>query len=70
MPEKISKIKHRDFSIGFYIELNYPYCGTEVTLGGCTKKELSEVIKNEGWKYLSSDQYGQEGYWCGCEYKD
>ena len=70
MSEKITKIKSSDFRKGYYIEVNCPYCGKEVILGGSTKQELSEVLKNEGWKWLSSDYYGQIGYWCGCDHKD
>lgn len=70
MAEKKSYIKQTDFRKGFYIEVNCPYCGTETTFGAETKKELSEQLKTEGWKMLSSDMYGQIGYWCGCDYKD
>ncbi len=70
MAEKKSKIKQSDFRKGYYIEVNCQFCGTETTFGTGTKNELSAQLENEGWKYLSSDMYGQEGYWCGCDYKD
>lgn len=68
--EKKSTIKQSEFRTGYHIEVNCPYCGIERTFGADTKKELSEQLKSEGWKILSSDIYGQIGYWCGCNYKD
>lgn len=70
MPETKTIIKQTEFRVGFYIELNCSMCNNETTLGAETKKELSEQIKQEGWKMLNSDLYGQIGYWCGCDYKD
>ena len=70
MAEIKSTIKQKEFRKGYYIELNCPYCYREVMLGAETKKELSEEIKKEGWKWLNSDFYGQVGYWCGCSYRD
>lgn len=68
--EKKSKIKQSDFAKGYYIEVNCQMCMNEVYFGAGTKKELSDVLKETGWKFLSSDEYGQCGYWCGCDYKD
>lgn len=70
MAEKSTNIKQSDFTKGYYITVNCQFCMAETTFGGSTKKELVQELKNGGWKYLSSDLYGQEGYWCGCDYKD
>jgi hypothetical protein len=69
MAEKKSNIRQTDFDKGFYIEVNCQFCYREVIYGGATKTELSATLKNEGWKWLNSDEYGQCGYWCGCDYK-
>lgn len=70
MAEKSTNIKQSDFKKGYFIELNCQFCMTELNLGNLTKKDLLKDIKESGWKYLCSDLYGQEGYWCGCDYKD
>jgi len=70
MAEKTSTIKQKEFRTGYYVEVNCQMCNHETTFGADTKKELSEQLKNEGWKWLNSDEYGQCGYWCGCDYKD
>ncbi len=70
MAEKKSNIKQSDFRKGYYLEVNCQFCMAETFFGGDTKNELSKVIKDSGWKDLSSDIYGQCGYWCGCDYKD
>ena len=68
MAEKKSTILQSEFRKGYHIEVNCQMCMIERTFGADTKKELSEQLKQDGWKNLSSDYYGQSGYWCGCEY--
>lgn len=80
--EKTIEIPQKDFRKGVYIELECCMCsnwhhayelsliGKPVFYSADTEKELSELLKEEGWKELHSDEYGLQGYWCGCDYMD
>lgn len=63
-------IPKEDMAKGVYIELDCCMCGDETTFGASTKEELQEILKEEGWSELESDEYGLIGHWCGCDYRN
>ncbi len=70
MAERTKSIDKAEFSRGHFVMLECMMCGQEKTIAAETQKYLVDAIKEDGWKYLSSDQYGAQGHWCGCDYKD
>ena len=75
MAEVKTLIPQKEFRTGFYIELECSMCQTKETLAADTKKELSDLLKDETesgtkWRNISSDIYGLQGWHCGCDYKD
>lgn len=68
--EKTTAIKPIEFTTGYFMELECSMCGREEILAARTKKDLSDLLKENDWKILDSDRYGQVGYWCGCDYMD
>jgi hypothetical protein len=65
-----SKIDKKEFCEGFYINLECSMCQNEAIFAAETEEELSEILDNEGWVNLDSDEFGLTGYYCGCDYMD
>lgn len=70
MAEKITIIREKEFSKGYFIEIECCMCRHEEKIGSATKKELREALKDKGWRNLDSDKYAVIGWWCGCDYID
>lgn len=70
MAEIITPIEKKDFVKGVFIELECSICGDHLTLAAETEEDLSELIKDNEWNMLKSDEFGQIGQYCGCEYLD
>lgn len=68
--EKTKSVNPKEFREGFFIEMDCGMCQTEAVFAAPTKKELSQKIKEAGWKDLESEQYQMVCYWCGCDYVD
>lgn len=60
--------QEHDIEEGCFIHLECWMCGEETHLAERDKKELIDKINLEGWKYLYSDEYQTQGWYCGCEY--
>ena len=68
--EKTKSIPTKDFSKGFFIELDCCMCGHKETIGATTQKELKDILNDLGWKEINSDKYAVIGHYCGCDYRD
>jgi len=68
--EILKSIPTSDFQKGYYIELECCMCMNKQSYGADTKKELQQILDEEGWKELDSDEYQLTGHHCGCDYRD
>jgi len=68
--EKKTVILQKEFTSGFFIELECFICMNKRTVAAASKKDLQVLIKDEGWQNLNSDKFGASGWHDGCDYKE
>jgi hypothetical protein len=67
--EKSNSIQQKEFSTGFFINLECCFCNHQETVAAESKKTLSKTLNEKGWKLIDSDEYKLIGHHCGCDYR-